>query len=891
MKRRPDGREGQLPPRWIEVVMGWSLPVGLRHEVLEDLAERFSQICAGLGYRAAIYWYGGQLLRMAPKLLVGILSDFAGLLRGGGSLNAFFSDIRFAFRNFVRAPVFAAVAIITLALGIGANTAIFSIVDGILLRPMEFPKPTQLVTVWSDYTERNGPLREWLSYPNYVDMRGSELFEELSIYGGWRPTLTGRGAARQLNGAAVSEGMFSRVLKVSPIVGRGFTPEEDVPNGPAVALISHSLWQSEFSRNTNVVGETVTLDGAPVTIIGVMPAGFTPPFFARSEIWTPMGLDLASSPARAAANLRTVGRLSSGVTLAGAQLGMRELASRLESAYPEANEDVGIALFSLHDDLVRDAKAGLWLLLGAVIVVLLIASINVANLMLARTMARRSEMAVRAALGAGSGRIVKQLLTEGCVLAAVGGVLGVVLGRQGLKVLVGLAPETTPLLDQVGLDGRVLGFAAVSTIIVSVLFGLVPALNVTRGDLNDHLRAGRVADVDQHSQRTGRVLVAGQIALTLALLVASSLLIQTLSGLRSVDTGFKADARMAFRFFLPTDSYDRDGTRDYLIRLEDHLARIPGVIRIGSVSALPLSGRDSDTDFIVEGDPPPAVGEVRSVWFRSVTPNYLSAMEIAVVKGRGFRDTDDQEAPMVALINEEMAERYFGDRDPIGMRINVNDPANPVWREIVGVTENIKNFGVRNDSRYVLHIPHRQIPFRSMNVALHTNREDPLSLLPEIRATMVDLDPNIAAAGARSMSDALEDSFGGDRFVTVLLSLFSGLSLLLSMVGLYGIVSYSVSRRQREMGVRIAVGASAREIRGLVVNNTLRLVFVGAVAGLAASLVGVRFVESLLFGVGRFDLRSFVSAVGILATVSVAAALVPAVRASRVDPVTVLKAE
>ena len=883
-------RSRECPPLWLSRLIGSVLPADIRIEVVTELDCRFSELRHDRGIAAAWAWYAGQLMRFLPTMLVllalrAVKSVFtvSGLLR----------EVRFAARTLARHPGLSAAAITTLMLGIGANTAIFSLVDGILLRPLPFANSEQLVSIWTDKTALGGSSRELVTYPDYEDVRDAGIFDETSIYFGWSPTVTGLGPARMLNGARVSPGMFTRVLGIQPSAGRLFRAEEGVPNGPKSVVISYGLWQTDFAGAMGAIGTAITINGDPFTIVGVMPSGFRAPFNPDADIWTTLQLDPSQpfAQSRAVARLGLLGRLGTDVSVTTAQARMKDLGNLLEVEHPRFNEGVSFSVFPLQKDLVRGARENLWLLLGSSLMMLIIASINVANLMLASTSSRRTELAVRAAIGAGTGRIFRQLTTEGALLATIGATMGVLLGSFLLDLLIAIAPTNIPLLDQVALDRRVLVATGLLTAGAAVLFGSVPAIAVVRSDLNDHLRSSRSEGSEPGARRMSSVLVAGQIGLTLALLVLSSLLVQTLRELRAVDVGYDSESRISFSYLLSGDAYSFQAITDAAAAFEETVAALPGVLSVGGVSSLPLAESDLDAPFNVDGDPVTGVGEMPRAWYRGATPGYFDVMGIGLIAGRGINHTDDPAGPPVVVINEEMAQDHFGGRNPVGQRINFNGSDNPRWMEIVGVVENVKNFGVRGRSGYVVYIPHKQIAFSGMYVVVHSTREDPTSLVPEIRNAMMEIDPSVAVADVQLLPDALHDSLSSDRFVTWLVGLFTFISFVLSMVGLYALVNHSVSRRRREMGIRIAVGASSRKVRMLVVGSTLRLVGAGVGFGIAASLFGVRYVESILFGIGAADWSVLGLAVVLLAVVSATAALIPAVRASRVDPVVVLKAD
>ncbi len=803
-------------------------------------------------------------------------------------------DMRFAIRTIRKNPGFATVVILTLALGIGFNTAIFSVVDGILLRPLPYPDEEELVSVWADYTGRDGPLREWLSYPNFHDLRGEQdVFDELGVYVGWGPTLTGFLEPVQLTGANVTAGMFADVLGVAPMIGRGFLPEDDTPGAPNVVLLSYGFWSRVTGANPSIVGSTIDLSMQPYTVIGVMPPGFKPPFLPDADVWQTMKLDMASTAdQRGSAFLRSVGRLRDGVTVEMARDRAQTLGARLAKVFPDANVGIGYAIFPLRSDVVRTASAALFALLGAVTVVLLIACVNVANLMLARTAARQSELAVRAAVGAGGGRIAKQILTESAVLAALGGTLGLIAAFIGTDLLKKLAPVGTPRIDEVVVDARVLLFAIVVTGVAGMLFGVLPALRVARADLHDSLKeGGRSGGFGLRSARLRNALVVGQVALALLLIVGAGLFVRTLAELNRLDPGFDAPNKLTLQLGLPAARYpDRAASRAFYADLENRLRAVPGVTSVASINSLPLSGFDGDSDFKLEGQPPPPPGKEHVAWIRRVTPGYFETMGISVTGGRDFTAGDDENAPLVVMINSTMAERFYADRDPVGMRLYFGDPENPIYRDIVGVVKDVKNFGLRSGSRNAIYFPFAQVAVSNMFVVIETVNA-PESMAATVRRVLAEIDPGLAAGNVSSMSSVVNQSLGPERFNAMLFSLFAILAFVLAAVGLYGVVSYNVNQRMREMGLRIALGAEGGDIRRLVITKILVLVGMGIAVGIAGSFAIGRLVQGLLFGVGATDPLTFGVAALLLAGVAVLAGALPARRASRVDPVTVLKAD
>ena len=805
-------------------------------------------------------------------------------------------DVSFAARQVLRNPGFSTIAILTIAIAIGSTTSIFSVVDGIMLRPLPFDEPDELVMIWADYTRRDVVLpdkrREWLSWMNFQDFRDEvDAVESAAAFTDWFPTITGEGTtAEQLSGGAFSIGMFSDILGVEPALGRNFRPEEDRPDGPLVVILSDGFWRRALAADPGVLNQTIRLNEQPFTIVGIMPPNFRPPPFLGTDLWTPLQLDETNGGGRGGAYLRAMGRLADGATLELARAQATQLGARLEVEYPEANVDTGYNLYPLQFDMVQSASSALWVLLGAVGFVLLIGCVNVANLLLARGSTRQGELAVRVAMGAGRRRVLSQLMTESLMLAAIGGAAGIVLAFAGTDALVRLAPAGTPLLDQVAVDGRILGFAALVTMLTGALVGVLPALRAARTEPAYALREGGRSGATTGSHRVRNGLVIGQVGLALMLLVGAGLLLRSFQNLRQVDLGFDPEGVLSMQVPLAPVRYPEATDRvDFFARLEARLATLPGVVATGSVTNLPMAGLDGDNNFYVEGAAPPRPGLEPAVWLRRATPGYFDAMGIEIVSGRGFTASDDAEATRVIIVNQTLERDYF-DGQAIGKRLNVNDPANPVWREIVGVAKDIKNFGIKAESRNAMYIPYAQAPTTTMYTTVRTTL-DPESLINSIRSEVNAIDPSVALSGVQPMDELVSGSLATDRFTTSLLSGFAIVALLLAVVGLYGVVSYSVSTRLREMGVRIALGAPRGDIRKLVLRWALGLALGGIVVGAAGALGLTRLMGGLLFGVGSADPVTFVSVSLVMAAAAVLASIVPAIRATHVDPIKVLKSE
>jgi putative ABC transport system permease protein len=803
-------------------------------------------------------------------------------------------DIRFGLRQLVRNPVFTMVALLTLALGIGANTAIFSVVDGILFRPLPFPDSHELVSVWTDASARGEPADEWLSYANVHDLgEQTEGLEALAAWGGWRGTLTGEGEAEQLSGAAVGHDMFSHVLKVEPALGRDFEPRDDHPGAERALILSHGLWQRAFGGDPTVIGRTLQISGESWEVIGVMPSSFLPPFVPDAELWGPLRMDMSEeSPRRGAYYLRAMGRRTDGTSMPELDAELRVVGARLEKSYPESNIEMTFDAIELREDVVSEARTGLLVLLAAVGFVLLVACVNVANLLLARASARRAELGVRSALGAPRGRIVRQILTEAGLLAVAGGAVGVLVATWGTELLTAMAPEGTPRIDEVGLDGRVLAVTALVTIAAGGIFGLVPAIRAGGEDAASALReGGRGRSAGLATTRARSLLVVGQVALALVLLIGAGLLVQSFRNLRATELGFQPANVLVMEVSLSGEQYETgDQRRAFYDALEERLSALPGVESVGLTSTVPLTGFDSDVSFNIEGEPIPEAGQPQATWFRRVTPSYFSTIGIRIISGRSFQRADDGSAPPVVIVNETFVRRYFAGREAVGQRINIGGTSDPVWREIVGVAADIRNFGVREDSRVALYSPYAQTTAGYVSPVLKTS-VPPETVVPAVRSAIYELDGTLAAGQITTMDELVLSTIAPDRFVATLLSLFAVIALLLAAVGLYGVVSFNVARRLPEMGVRMALGAASRDVGGLVLRQSMALVAAGVVLGAGAAAFLTRLIDGLLYGVPALDPLTYAVVSAVLLLAGGAAAAVPAIRAARLDPVRVLSTD
>ena len=796
------------------------------------------------------------------------------------------SDIRYALRLMRRAPGFTLVAITTLAIGIGANTAIFSIVYALLLRPMPYPDAGRLVTVWQDMRARGGPAKEWATPGNYVDWKAdTAIFAGVTAVSGWAASLSGVGEPEPLVGEQVTPEYFD-VLGARPALGRAFRPEDGLPDAHRVVIISDGLWARRFGRDPAVIGRMVTLSGEPHEIVGVAPAGFRPGILAAATLWRPQRMDMAN-PSRGAVILRVIARLRPGISLAEASSGLATLARQLERAYPRSNTRVSFAIVPLRDQVVGDVRPALLVLLGAVGLVLLIACVNVANLLLARAARRAREIAVRRALGAGRLRVVRQLLTESVLLAAAGGAGGVLLGLWGVAALIAIAPAGVPRLNEVHMDRTVLAFATLLIGVTGVLFGLAPAWHASRDTFAPALKEGGRGTAGAAGSKTRRALIVAEVALALVLLVGGGLLLRTFLQLQRVDLGFDPDGVVVGTVNPTRQKYDTPkALTAFYDRLLESAAALPGVKAAALSSVIPVSGGDSDVSFEIEGRPAPATdAEVMAAWYRLVSADYLKTMGIALRSGRVF---GAHEAEPVIVVNETMARKFWPGENPIGRRIR-SDPRQP-WFTIIGIVGDVKVRGAARETEPEMYIPYWQAPEPGIAIVLETTL-DPEALGGPMKRMVQSIDPDMPVSRIASMRQLAAESIQQARFSAMIVGLFAAIALMLAAVGIYGVMSYLVAQRTAEIGVRLALGAAERQIFGLVIGDALRLTAIGVAAGAVGALVLEQGMQRLLFGVHAADPLTFVSTAAVLVAVAAAATYIPARRAMRVNPIDALRAE
>lgn len=799
----------------------------------------------------------------------------------------FSRTLKQAYRSVRGSKSTSAAVILTLALGIGVTTAVFSIVYGVLLRPLPYPESDRLVRVWLN-NPRQGIDKDVTSYPNFVDWRAqSRSIQGMAAVAPAARNLTGAGEPRELSGAAVSEGYFG-ILRVAPVLGRVFTPEEESLGGPNVVILSHELWATQFGSDPAVVGRVLSLSGVPYEVVGVMPPGL-----GDQEFWIPLRPSAVLREARGALWLPVIGRLAPGVTLEQAQAEMSAIARRLEQSYPEANDGMGVLLEPLRASIVGDVRQPLLVLLGAVALVLLIACANIANVLLARGTARRAEMATRVALGASRRQLALQVGAESLLLALAGGTLGVLAAYVGLEGLVALAPPSLPRLDAIRVDGAVLGVTAAVTVLCGLLFGLVPALDAGgRAPAEAIKQGGRGTVGGSAADRLRPVLVTAQFALGVMLLAGAGLMLRSFAKMQDVDPGFDPSGVALVELSLPARPYQTpEQISAFYEELLTTLRATPGVEAADAISSFMLSRLPESASIVIEGVQLPPALENLPVAFDAVTPGFVQTSRMRLLSGRGLLPTDRQGSSRVALVNETMVRTFFRGVDPIGARFAFGTPeSDDGWITIVGVVADARRSGPVEPVRPYVLLPHAQYTTRRLDILIRAAGE-PLALLPQVRAAVRAIDAAQPIAGARTLEQAFGETVAPRRFLMVLLSIFGGAASILAAIGIYGVMAYVVVRRTREIGVRIALGASPGRVRRLVIAQAMAQAGVGLAIGVAGVLLLGGFIRAQLFGVAPGDPTTLIATVGLLALVALFASWLPARRAAAVDPTTAMRVE
>jgi predicted permease len=810
---------------------------------------------------------------------------------------SFLQDVRYGLRMLLKNPAFTAIAVLTLALGIGANTALFSVVNGVLLSPLPFPDPDRLVAVYSKTQQFS---ESSISYPNFLDWnRNNHSFSKLGAFRSEEYNMTGEGEPERLHGHMISADFFP-ALGINPLLGRNILPEEDKPGAAPVALIGDGLWKRKFGLSRDVLGKRITLNGKAYTVVGVAPGQITD--LSPSDVYAPVGqwTDPTFLNRGIGMGMNAIGRLKPGVSFEQASADLDAVGANLAAAYPDTNKDTGITLMPLKTDVFGSVQGILLVLLGAVSFVLLIACANVANLLLARSTGRSREFAIRSALGASPGRVIRQLLTESVMLGIAGGAIGLLLAKWGTRAILAALPETLPRTEEIGIDGRVLLFTLGISVLTGIVFGLVPALKTMRPDMHETLKeGGRGASGARH--RTQSVFVAVEMAMAVVLLIGAGLMIRSLAALWNIDPGF--NPRNVLEFSISSTSPPGVTANQLRTKYRETLRQVQNVPGVEDVAmtggSLPMTG-DSELPFWVEGKPKPATEQEMPVaLFYIVTPQYQEAMRIPVERGRAFTERDDEHAPMVMLVDADFARTYFPKEDPIGKRVNL--AFLDIQVEIVGVVGHVEHWGLGSKEHQNLqaqiYLPMWQVPDRFWTLLANGGEYvartagTPMGVVKAIREAAEGVDASAVVYEVRQMEDVVAGSIATQRLAMMLLSVFSALALVLSAIGIYGVISYLAGQRTHEIGVRMALGASSRDVLRMVLGEGMRITLVGVGIGLVAALGLTRLITKIIYGVGATDPITFGGVAILLTGVALLACYIPARRAMRVDPIVALRYE
>lgn len=801
-------------------------------------------------------------------------------------MDTLFHDLRYAVRMLRRSPGFAAAAVLTLALGMGANTVMFSVLNTVLLRPLPYTQPDRLLQIWetdSARGETQGPISPY----DFLDwQKQSATLEATATYSFGKPVLSGQKIPTLINAVHTTADFFA-VFKAKPLRGRTFLPSEDAPGKDRVVVLSYGAWQRYFSGDQSIVGKSITLDGDSYSVIGVVPADFQFPT-SGVEAWCLPGFDLkGAGPGRGSRGLFAVGRMKPGVTLHQAQTEMNTIAARLAAQYPQ-NKTTGFRLVGLQDEMVGGVRRTLLVLWGSVLAVLLIACANVAGLMMARAFSRQKEIGIRLALGGSRARLVRQFLTESSLLAAIGGSLGLLLSLAAGKLVIAGSSGAVPRLRTFEMDGWVLAFTALACVVTGILFGTAPALHALRPDINESLK-----EAATHSTRTAERLrlrsafVVMEIALALVLLVCAGLLSKTLWELQHVNPGFQAENVLGLRISVPEARYPQALQRgEFYQQIVERLAVIPGVVSAGATNDLPFSGSRTGTSFEIEGQPS-APGVALYSDYRRVSSDYMRTMQTRLLEGREFSSHDNQDAPRVAIINQAFGKKFLPGKDPVGQRLKIHDQ----WFEVVGVVANVKLQSLRASGNAEMYVPILQADPPPWSFLVVRSPMEVSTLVPTVRKAVSEVAPDEPVYDVRTMADRLAFSLAPQRFTSLLLGIFAGLALLLAAIGIYGVISYSVAQRTHEIGIRMALGADRDDVLHMVLKQGAKIALLGLCAGVVAALLATAMLSSLLYGVAARDPIIFLCVAGLLFVVVLLASYGPARRASKVDPLEALRCE
>jgi putative ABC transport system permease protein len=816
-------------------------------------------------------------------------------------------DLQYAFRLLRKRPAFTIVAVLTLALGIGANTAIFSVVNALLLKPLPFPRPSELVALGSSDTREKGSTKpQSLSYPDFFDLRDqNHTLAGAAVFRTRNYALTGEDAASGVMGARVSAEFFD-VLGIQPAIGHAFVrQDEGAGGGPGglKVILSDSFWKSHFGGDVSVVGRSISLDRKQYSIIGVMPPRFQYPIQNDPiELYVTIADDASTSDGtkppteqRGNHSLDGIARLKAGVTVSQASTDLSAIAANLEKQYPNSNTNFGVLVKPLREELIGDVRTALYVLFGAVICVLLIANANVANLLLARATERGKEIALRAAVGASRSRIIRQLLIESLLLAIIGGLGGLLIAQWGTEALIRTVPQNIPRISTIRLDGVVLAFTLLISFATGIVFGLVPAWQASHVDLNSALKTGgRTGTGAEHKGRLRNALVMAEVALALILLVSAGLLIQSFERLGRVNSGLRTDRLLTARLSLPGQVYPKnENVIQFYDRFLERLRAIPGAESVSAIMPLPLSGNNMTTDFDIEEHSVPE-GRRPTAPVRIIATDYFKTMGIPVREGRTFDETDQLNSRPVVIVNQRFASKFFPGQDVIGKRITLGfsaDDTGEKTRDIMGVVGNVKHSSLKNEDSPEMYLSRTQLPLDLMSIVVRTRVSDAAQLTNAVRAELAAIDPALPLGSVRIFDDYVSQSLARPRFNALLLSIFAGTALILTAVGIYGVIAYSVSQRTNEIGIRMALGAERSNIFRLIVGQAMSVVAISVVIGLVGAFAATRLLSSLLFGIGASDPLTFGAIVLLIAAVAFIASWLPARRAASVNPIVALRAD
>jgi putative ABC transport system permease protein len=809
--------------------------------------------------------------------------------RARATLKMLIQDLRYNFRVLRKNAGFTAVIILTLALGIGATTAIFSVVNVILLRPLPYDNPDQLVIVWGTQPQLD---KAPFSPADFLDVkRRNHVFDRIAAYQAASFNLTGTSDAVRLRGAMLSPDIMP-MLGINVAAGRGFLPEEEKPGNNQVVILSHGLWQRSFSSDPQVVGQSITLNGKVYTVVGILPADSQ--FLGWAELWVPMAFSAEQESLRDTHSLNVMARLKPGVSLEQAQSEMTSIATQLQQEYPESNSGNGVRLVPLREQIVGDIRPILLVLLGVVGCVLLIACANVANLLLSKAAMRQKEIGIRIALGASRWQVIRQLLNESVILSLAGGILGLLIAYLGVRLLIAFGPANIPRLKEVGLDTRVLGFTLLLSLVTSIIFGLVPALQASRPDINESLKEGGRSSSARgvYNQRHRMLLVIAEVALALVLSIGAGLMVRSFLSIQKINPGFNPQNVLSMRIALPEAKYpeDRQRVAFYQQALEG-VRNLPGVLSAGAITDLPLSGPGSSTTFSIRELPSDDANPLTE--YRVITPDYLRAMNIPLLRGRSFNETDEEKHQGVVIINETLARRFFPNQDPLGKHLALSGP--PDEREIVGVVSDVKDYGLDAEVKPEVYIPYSQsgqpyAQYSALTLVVRTS-SNPASLTGAVRGVVRSIDKDQPIYNIKTMQDVLSESVAQRLFNMFLIGIFAVVALILAAVGIYGVIAYSVAQRTHEIGVRMALGAQPFDVVKLVIGQGMFQALMGVVIGLVGAFALTRVIASLLYGISPLDPATFTGLSILLMIVALMACYIPARRAARINPIIALREE